>query len=152
MNAKQLILSSALVFAGVVSAQTVPQEAWVGAPIATTGGAASRGEVTADLSRAQGQVQAPQEAWAGVASDTAVQVGELRRSEVMADLNLFTRAGLMVVAPTIYFNPRSEETARRVAAYSEMRNGVAFAQEVSRLEGVRQATAGNANGAEASAD
>jgi len=43
MNTKQLIALSALALAaGAASAQTVPAEAWVGAPIATTGSALSR--------------------------------------------------------------------------------------------------------------
>jgi phosphoglucosamine mutase len=50
MNAKQLLGACTLALAGATAfAQTVPAEQWVGAPIATAGGATSRSAVTAEL-------------------------------------------------------------------------------------------------------
>lgn len=123
------------VFAAAASAQTVPAEAWVGAPIATTAGAFSRGEVTADMQRSMSARQAAQDAWVGPASEVAISVGAARRSEVAADFNLYQRAGLAAYQSSEAFDPYSAQGQRRIAAYQRMRNGPEFAREVARIEG-----------------
>lgn len=151
-RAKQLALVSALalVFGGAASAQTVPAEAWVGPPIVTTGGQLSRSEVGADMQRAMSQQQAAPQAWVGTSATAGIAVGELKRSEVMADYNLFARAGLSDhYLRRDAFEPFSKEMKRRVVEYLRLRTGPEYPLEVARLEG---ATVANASGADASAD
>jgi hypothetical protein len=143
MSAKQLILASALglALAGAASAQTVPAEAWVGAPIATTGGQLHRGAVVSAMQQFMTQPQAAPEGWVGTVASAGIAVGEVRRSEVMADFNLYRRAGLADYATRDSFDPRAAEPRRRLAVYQSLRAGPEFAQEVARIEGALTATA-----------
>ena len=136
MNAKQLLALSAIALAaGAASAQTVPAEAWVGAPIAAITGAQSRADVQADLARSQVVARAPQEAWAGSAAGEAVTVGALSRAEVQADLALWTRAGLGQYALQDSVDRSNPEFRQRSAAYEQARNSAAYTAEVQRLQG-----------------
>lgn len=136
MNAKQLLALSAIALAaGAASAQTVPAEAWVGAPIAATTGAQSRADVQADLARSQAVARAPQEAWAGSAAGEAVTVGALSRAEVQADLALWTRAGLGQYALQDSVDRSNPEFRQRSAAYEQARHSAAYTAEVQRLQG-----------------
>lgn len=152
MNAKQIALVAALAAGGAVSAQTVPAEAWVGPPIATAGGTASRADVVAELKRFMAQPQASQEAWAGTVASAGIEAGDMKRSEVVADLNLVIQAGLGNYSPRIYYEPFSAEEASRKAMYLRLRNGPEFRQEVARLEGADLPVAVTAKASEASAD
>jgi len=126
---------AALVLCGPSGAQTVPPEAWVGPPIATGVRALSREAVNADLQRALSSAQAPQEAWVGSASEAVVHVGAATRAEVMADLNLYDRAGLLGAQGSDVFDPFSASMQQRMQSYVNLRHGSAFAREVARLEG-----------------
>lgn len=152
MNAKQLIALSAIALAaGAASAQTVPAEAWVGAPIATTGSALSRAEVRADLDRSKTVARAPQEEWVGSPAAANVAVGALSRAEVKADLALWTRAGLNQYATRDSVDTSSPDFRQRAAAYERLRNSPAYLAEVQRLQGTptvasTQQTGGESNG------
>ena len=155
MKAKQLALVSALAlaFAGAASAQTVPAEAWVGPPIATTASQLSRGEVDADLQRVMAQAQAAPQAWVGTLAAAGIAAGTLKRSEVMADYNLFAQAGLSEhYLRRESFEPRSQEMWSRVGLYLRLRGGPEYPVEVARLEGAALPQASNASGSDASAD
>ncbi|MDH6591295.1 hypothetical protein M2165_001184 [Variovorax sp. TBS-050B] len=136
MNTKQLIALSALALAAsAASAQTVPAEAWVGAPIARTAGALSRAEVQTELARSQTVARAPQEAWAGSAAGEAVAAGALSRAEVQADLALWTRAGLDQYALRDSVDRTSPDFRQRSATYEQSRQSAAYTAEVQRLQG-----------------
>jgi len=152
MNAKQCAVASALVIAGAVSAQTVPAEAWVGAPIATVGGTMNRGEVRADMNQFLSRRQAPQDAWVGAAADTAIVVGAAKRSEVAADFNLFARAGLAGYQTSDNFDPYSAQGRQRIATYQRLRSGPEFAREVARIERVGSPTLAQARMSGAASD
>ena len=93
MQAKHLFALSAFVLAaGTAAAQTVPAEAWVGAPI-TTAHAASRTNVTADLQRSARTAAATAEAWVGTQASAGIVAGTLSRAEVQA-----TRPAALVIA------------------------------------------------------
>lgn len=148
-------LMSALAFAlaGVASAQTVPAEAWAGPPIPTTGGQLGRGEVAADMQRAMTQPQVAPQHWVGSLAAAGIAVGALKRSEVMADYNLFARAGLSEhYLRRDAFEPYSREMWSRIGLYLRLRGGPEYGVEVARLEGTTIPQASSANGADASAD
>lgn len=152
MNAKQCAVASALVIAGSVWAQTVPAEAWVGAPISTAGGTLSRSAVVADMGQFMSRRQAPQDAWVGAAADTGIVVGAAKRSEVAADFNLFSRAGLAGYQTSESFDPYSAQGRQRTATYQRLRGGPEFAREVARIEGVRSPTLARAQATGESSD
>ncbi len=133
MNAKQLLGVSAFALASATAfAQTVPAEQWVGAPIATTGGAYSRSAVAADYAASRGAAGAPQELRVGPADPAT---GAASRAEVTADLNLWNRSGLGQVAGRDSFDPSSPAYRAQAAAYQRMRNGPEFVAEVQRIKG-----------------
>jgi len=137
MQAKRLLGISALLLAGAVSAQTVPAEAWVGAPIATTGGTMSRSAVAADLQRSMAAAQTPSEQWVGTPATASVAVGAMSRAEVLADLSLWNKAGMgaygHIDSPEAY----GPGYAQHLAAYRRTRNSDAYMAEVQRIEGMR---------------
>jgi hypothetical protein len=137
MQAKQLLGISALLLAGAASAQTVPAEAWVGAPIAITGSTISRSEVTADLQRSMSMARTPQEQWVGTPATATIAVGAMSRAEVLADLSLYNKAGLGDYARIDSPDATGPEYARRMAAYRQARNSDAYMAEVQRIEGIR---------------
>jgi hypothetical protein len=150
MNAKQIALAVALVAGGTVSsARTVPAEEWVGPPIATVGGAASRVDVVAELKKFLSLPQAAPEAWVGTMASAGVHTGDAKRAEVAADTNMATRAGLTGYTSRDEYNPASAEAQRRIARYQSLRYGPEYTAEVSRLQGSRQASAGTAKGSDA---
>ncbi len=131
MNAKQLLCASALALAGAVSAQTVPAEQWVGAPIPATGHF-SRSEVAADMSASRAAyASAPAEYRVGPAD---AKTGAASRAEVAADMHLWIRSGMSQVANRDDFDPNSAEYRRQMAAYQRMRNGPEFMAEVQRIQ------------------
>ena len=133
MNLRQVLALSAIAWAGVAAAQTVPAEAWVGAPIPMTTGTLSRSAVTADyMASASTGARAPQELRVGPAD---IFTGALSRTEAVADLNLWLRAGLGQVAYREGYDPMRADNRARMAAYQRMRHGPEFATEVARLEG-----------------
>ncbi|MBT2322831.1 hypothetical protein J7E62_10785 [Variovorax paradoxus] len=136
MQAKQILGISAFLLAGAVSAQTVPAEAWVGAPIATTG-TMSRGEVTAELQRSMATPRTPSEQWVGTPATASIAVGAMSRAEVLADLSLFNKAGLRDYARYDSPDAAGPGYARRLAAYRQARDSDAFVAEVQRIEGMR---------------
>jgi len=125
----------------------VPAEAWVGAPIATTGGATKRADVTAELQSLQTQRHAAPQAWVGTLASANIATGALKRSEVVADTNLALRAGLGNYTTRIYYEPFSAEEARRTVQYFRMRSGPEYVAEVARLEsgGLRLTQTAQAN-------
>jgi hypothetical protein len=134
MNAKLLLGISALALAGAVSAQTVPAEQWVGAPIPAVGHL-SRAEVAADLSASRASfASAPAEYRVGPADPTT---GATSRAEVAADTRLWIRSGLGQVANRDGFDPTSAEFRQQTAAYQRMRNGPEFMAEVQRVQDTR---------------
>ena len=153
MNTKQLIALSAFALAdGAASAQTVPAEAWVGAPIATTGSALSRTDVRADLDRSKTVAQAPQEAWVGSTAGENVAAGALSRAEVKADLALWTRAGLNQYARIDGIDSTNPDFRQRTAAYERLRNSPAYLAEVKQLQGVPSVASTQPAGGEAAAN
>lgn len=145
MQAKHILALAALVATvGTASAQTVPAEQWVGAPIATTG-AVKRADVVADLQRSTRSASAPAEQWVGTQASAGLSAGSLSRAEVVADLNLWRRAGLESAAladtaDTVdSANPRY---AQQLAAYTRARNSSVYTAEVQRVQGNAHAVAG----------
>ena len=124
----------ALCLAGAAAAQTVSQEFWVGAPISATGGLLSRAEVVAARELATRQPAAIPEQWVGSRMDAGIHVGAVRRSEVLADMALYARAGLLNDVAYQQFELSRAQVGRRIASYERMRNGMEFAQEVDRIE------------------
>ena len=145
MQAKHLFALSAFVLAaGTAAAQTVPAEAWVGAPI-TTAHAASRTDVSADLERSAGTAAATAEAWVGTQASAGIAAGTLSRAEVQADLNLWRRAGLETasLADTAYSN--GPAYAQHVATYQRARHSGVYTAELQRVQGTTgSAAAGSA--------
>lgn len=131
MNARQLFGLSALAFAGAVSAQTVPAEQWVGAPIPMAS-SFSRAAVAADFAASRAVAQAPQELRVGPPDASG---GALSRAEIAADLNLWIRSGLAEVAQRDNFDPGNPAYRSQVAMYQRMRNGPEFVAEVQRIKG-----------------
>ncbi|MEJ8827203.1 hypothetical protein WKW80_35350 [Variovorax humicola] len=151
---KMLILAAPLALTLAVGghAQTIPAENWVGPPISTVGGQLSRSEVQAEMARSSAQTQAPAQQWVGSTVSAGLTVGAVRRSEVLADFNLFERAGLRDYPPRAYYDPLSLETKRRVTSYRRMREGPEFLVEVARIEGAHFPAIANAAGSYGSAD
>lgn len=146
MQAKQLLALSALVAGiGSAAAQTVPAEAWVGAPIAAAG-TASRAEVAADLQRNARVAAATPEAWVGSQASAGIAAGTLSRAEVQADLNLWRRAGLETASLADTADSAGPAYAAQVAAYQRARNSGVYTAELQRVQGIR----GNAAAAGAS--
>jgi hypothetical protein len=126
MNRKQILSIAALsLLSAAASAQTVPAEQWVGAPIAFSS-SQSRAEVTAGYFASPSS--APQELRVGPAD---AGPGAESRAMVAADRNLWIRAGLAGTSDYAYMEPGY---AQRVANYTRMRNGPEFVAEVSRIE------------------
>jgi len=145
MQAKHLFALSALFLAaGTAAAQTVPAEAWVGAPI-TTAHAASRTDVTADLQRSARTAAATPEAWVGTQASAGIVAGTLSRAEVQADLNLWRRAGLETASLADTADSTSPASARQVAAYQRARHSGVYTAELQRVQGTTgSAAAGSA--------
>jgi hypothetical protein len=140
MNAKLVLGVSALALAGAVSAQTVPAEQWVGAPIPAVGHF-SRAEVAADLVAARTSASAPAELRVGPADPMP---GAESRDEVAADLSLWIKSGMSQVANRDGFDPTSSEYRMQPASYERMRNGPEFTAEIQRIQGKRVATTAKA--------
>jgi hypothetical protein len=137
MNAKLFVGISALALAGVVSAQTVPAEQWVGAPIAAVGHF-TRAQVAADLNASRSVATAAPELRVGPADPSP---GAESRAEVAADLKLWIKSGMSQVANSDSFDPTSAAYRSQFAAYQRMRNGPEFQAEVQRLQGKTATTA-----------
>jgi hypothetical protein len=132
MNAKLLVIGASIfALAGMASAQSVPQEAWVGAPIqfAST---ANRADVTAGYLQSSHASVAPAELRVGPAD---APVGAMTRAEAVADLNMWKRAGLSQIAYGDTFDPSAGEFKAQMAAYQRLRNGPEYRAEVQRLQG-----------------
>lgn len=136
MNAKQILglsaLASALAMAaGIASAQTVPAEQWVGAPIPAVS-TFSRAAVVSDYYASAGSMSlAPQEMRVGPPD---APVGAVRREEAVADLNLWNRSGLGQIAYGNDFDPGSARFQSKIANYQRMRQGPAYFAEVDRVK------------------
>ena len=134
MNRKQVLGIAAFALsavASVASAQTVPAEQWVGAPI-TFSSTQSRSEVTAGSYAPP--PKAPQERPVGPAD---AGPGAVDRATVAADRNLWLRAGLGNYGEYADMDPLH---AQRMANYTRMRNGPEFMAELNRIEGARSRT------------
>jgi hypothetical protein len=137
MNAKLLLGVSTLALAGAVSAQTVPAEQWVGAPIQMTG-QFSRAQVSADLAANRMEMNTvAAEYRVGPADST---IGALSRAEVTADLSLWSKSGMAQVAGRDSFDPMSPAYARQFSSYQSMRNGPEFVAEIQRIKGMMPAS------------
>ncbi|WP_219211069.1 hypothetical protein [Variovorax boronicumulans] len=142
MQVKSLLALAALAATlGTASAQTVPAEQWVGAPIATTG-AVKRADVVADLQRSARSASAPAEQWVGSQASAGIAAGSLSRAEVVADLNLWRRAGLESAALADTVDSANPRYAQQLAAYSHARNSNVYTAEVQRVQGNANAVAG----------
>lgn len=142
MQAKHLLALATLVATvGTAAAQTVPAEAWVGAPIATTG-AVKRADVVAELQRSARSPGAPAEQWVGSLASAGTAAGTLSRAEVQADLNLWRRAGLESAALADTVDSANPRYAQQLAAYTRARNSSVYTAEVQRLQGGANAVAG----------
>lgn len=133
MNRKQVLGIAVLTLsaAASVSAQTVPAEQWVGAPITFTS-MQTRAEVTAGYYASPST--APQELRVGPAD---IGPGAMDRATVAADRNLWLRAGLGSYGEYAEMDPMY---AKRMANYSRMRNGPEFTAELNRIEGAKSHT------------
>jgi hypothetical protein len=140
MNAKLVLGISALALAGAVSAQTVPAEQWVGAPIPAVGHF-SRAEVAADLAANRAYASGPQEFRVGPADPPT---GAESRAEIAADLSLWIKSGMSQVANRDSFDPAAPAYRMQMASYERMRNGPEFMAEVQRIQGMRMATTAKA--------
>jgi len=135
MYVKHLLALSALVLAaGTAAAQTVPAEAWVGTPIATTG-AVNRAHVAADLQRSARVAAATPEAWVGTQASARIAAGTLSRAEVQADLNLWRRAGLETASLADTADSNAPRYAQQVAAYQRARHSGVYTAELQRMQG-----------------
>lgn len=131
MNAKLLLGVSALALAGAVSAQTVPAEQWVGAPIPAVGHF-SRAEVSADLSASRATYSTAAAEYRVGPADP--KTGAASRAEVAADNRLWIRSGMSQIAGLDGYDPNSAEFRQHMAAYERMRNGPEFTAEVQRAQ------------------
>ena len=135
MYVKHLLALSALVLAaGTAAAQTVPAEAWVGTPIATTG-AVNRADVAADLQHSARVAAATPEAWVGTQASARIAAGTLSRAEVQADLNLWRRAGLETASLADTADSNAPRYAQQVAAYQRARHSGVYTAELQRMQG-----------------
>ena len=112
----------------------------------------SRAEVVTGMQQFMSQPQAASEAWVGTVVASRIEAGAAKRSEVMADFNLFARAGLRDYATRETFDPYAAEPRRRIALYQRMRAGPEFAQEVARLEGAKLPAVASVKGSGARGD
>ena len=141
MNRKQALGIAALMLsaAASVSAQTVPAEQWVGAPI-TFSSSQSRADVTAGYYASPSN--SPQELRVGPAD---AGPGAVDRATVAAERNLWLRAGLNNYGEYAYMDPMYSQ---RLANYNRMRSGPEFMAELNRIEsGKSRSTAMNSSGA-----
>lgn len=140
MNRKQALGMAALMLTAVVSAsaQTVPAEQWVGAPI-TFNSTQSRAEVTAGYFASPST--APQELRVGPAD---AGPGAVDRATVAAERNLWLRAGLGNYGEYAYMDPMY---AQRLANYNRMRVGPEFTAELNRIEAGKTRTTAMNSGA-----
>ncbi|MDM0089863.1 MULTISPECIES: hypothetical protein [unclassified Variovorax] len=142
MQAKHTLALAALVATvGAASAQTVPAEQWVGAPLATTG-AVKRADVVAELQRSARAPSAPAEQWVGSLASAGTPAGTLSRAEVVADLNLWRRAGLESASIANTTDSASPRYAQQLAAYTRARGSDVYTAEVQRVQGGANAVAG----------
>jgi hypothetical protein len=137
MNAKLLLGVSALALAGAVSAQTVPAEQWVGAPMPMTG-QFSRAQVSADLAANRSEMTAVAAEYRVGPPDSTI--GALSRAQVAADLNLWNKSGMSQFANRDSFDPTSPAYARQFSSYQSMRNGPEFVAEIQRIKGMPPAS------------
>lgn len=138
MNAKRIVGASLLVaFAAAASAQTVPAEQWVGAPIASTS-TATRDAVRSSFFASNTGRQAPQEMRVGPAD---AGPGAVHRVEVLADTRLWLRSGLGMAAYSDGFDPMSVRYREKVAMYRRLRDGPAYLAELERMQGQSKAFA-----------
>ncbi|MDR6537650.1 hypothetical protein J2739_003431 [Variovorax soli] len=148
MNTKVLALF-AVTFAGVVSAQTVPPEQWVGTPVPSIS-TLSRSAVMADyMASAPADARTPQEFRVGPPD---AQSGGLTRAEAVADLNLWLRSGLGQSAYREDFDPLRGSYRAQVAMYQRLRHGPEFTAEVARIQGTGSGFASTAQSAPLAAD
>jgi hypothetical protein len=148
MNTKVLALL-AVTFTGFVSAQTVPPEQWVGAPIPAAS-TLSRSAVMGDyLASAPADARTPQEFRVGPPDP---QPGALSRAEAVADLNLWLRSGLGQSAWRDDFDPMRGSYRAQVAMYQRLRHGPEFTAEVARVQGAGSGFATTAQSAALPAD
>lgn len=122
----------AVTFAGALSAQTIPPEQWVGAPIQSAS-TLSRSAVMADyIATAPAEGRTPQEFRVGPPD---AQPGGMSRAEAVADLNLWLRSGLGQSAYRDDFDPARGHYRAQVAMYQRLRHGPEFTAEVARILG-----------------
>ena len=142
MDAKHILGMSVLAVAGAVSAQTVPQEQWVGAPVAAAG-SLSRADVAAESLSAFRLAQAPQE----------LQVGppELRsaatdRASVVAELRTWLGAGGGQFASGERFDAPAApfHRARRMTTMAPERRDAPVLPPLAAAQGLSTAAAGSA--------
>ena len=112
----------------------------------------SRAEVVTGMQQFMSQPQAASEAWVGTVVASRIEAGAAKRSEVMADFNLFARAGLSDYAARESFDPYAAEPRRRIALYQSLRAGPEFSQEVARLEEANLPAVASVKGPGARAD
>lgn len=137
MNTKVLVLCAVTFAAGAVSAQTVPAEAWVGAPIPAVS-TFSRSAVMADyMASAPTDARTPQEFRVGPAD---APTGAVSRAETVADLNLWLRAGLGQTAYREGYDPARAVHRAQMAMYQRLRHGPEFLAEVARIKGTAERT------------
>ena len=132
MDAKVLAFC-AVTFAGAVSAQTVPPEQWVGAPISSVSTLSRSSVVAGYMAAAPAEAKTPQEFRVGPPD---AQPGGVSRAETVADLNLWLRSGLGQSAYRDDFDPARGSYRAKLAMYQRLRQGPEFAAEVARLQGM----------------
>ncbi len=137
MNAKLLLGVSARALAGAVSAQTVPAEQWVGAPIPMAS-QFSRAQVSADLAANRSEMTAVAAEYRVGPPDSTI--GALSRVQVAADLSLWNKSGMSQVANRDSFDPTSPAYARQFSSYQSMRNGPEYVSEIQRIKGMTPAS------------
>ncbi|WP_143684801.1 hypothetical protein [Variovorax sp. KK3] len=138
MNTKQVLVVSLMAWAGLAAAQTVPAEAWVGAPLPTTASMASRADVMHGyMASAAMDARTPQELRVGPAD---APTGAVSRAEAVADLNMWLRAGLGQTAYREGYDPMRADNRARMAMYQRLRNGPEYQAELSRLTGTGERT------------
>ena len=106
--------------ASAASAQTVPAEAWVGAPIAE-GSVRDRTGVVTESQAHFAAPRAPQQLWVGSADGASDRTGGLSRKEVVADLDAYRRSGLADSANTDAFDPYTPRYQRQAAKYMQIK-------------------------------
>lgn len=99
----------------------------------------------ASFTGAASAAQQSPENWVG--AEPVVTGKPLTRAEVVADLNLWNRAGLSDYNTGDNGRYADAGYARRLATYQRLRSGPEYLAEVQRLEGGARAVAGNASAA-----